>query len=356
MPRHRPSSTAERRSVALNANAGLRRSAIVPCSALEEDLSTVCGVPIVNRQGRRASDSVPMCPAHREQYRQSYGLYTDAKNRAQKIIDGCWMIPSLEEIDMMTDISCIEERQKWVGCYIEALRDERKGRKVHSIRFFNHQMDDGHMERYENVKSEIKRAEILLSCLGERKLLIEQSHVRRAMANARFNRQGIPLPQQGEDEPTRYIAANPPRIPAKGPSQNAPPRTNLNATKEQSSGYRAGAYMPPRSNHPEQEAHGSPAVVLRKRTPLAAGVNVAAPAPSSNRVDTTKRDVPQPPIKGVAPPVPHARPVACHCSICNRSANAPTAFRDTVENPSSSHSPEDGKVPFADEPEAPGFF
>ncbi|KAH6918084.1 hypothetical protein BKA70DRAFT_1554231 [Coprinopsis sp. MPI-PUGE-AT-0042] len=254
MPRHGPSSAAERRSGARrNTNVETHKYAMVRCSAYGEDLLTLCEELV---KGGRQGSGMPQCPTHQRHYQESCRAYSDAKDRARQRRG---MIPSLEDIYGMTDASFVEEKQQCVKMYLEALREEREGRKLHANRFFNSQMDEGHMKRYENVKREIKRAEVLASALGTRKRFIMQSHVyarSRATAQTRPHYHDLPLPRQANNERQRYYSAeNHPRNSANGYSQHAHPTTTPSATRNQSSGYHTS--VPPRKEVPPTAFHRS---------------------------------------------------------------------------------------------------
>ncbi|KAH6918081.1 hypothetical protein BKA70DRAFT_7937 [Coprinopsis sp. MPI-PUGE-AT-0042] len=228
----------ERRCLSLNDNAvrthgshtiHLDSPSVVQCSAREEDLTTPCWELAQITEQDKQADSGHRCPAHQEQYRQSYGRYRAAK---EKVKERRGMMPTMVEIAGMTDPFVVVEKQKGVELYLDALEDERAGRKLHSIRFFNSQMDEGHTERYGNVEREIRRAkELLVHLVGQNQSLGFPMRRNVTVQHTTHSPHAAPLTQEVVGE--SYPRTNDPVNLTNCGSRDALSTINLNATRRQ---------------------------------------------------------------------------------------------------------------------------
>lgn len=97
------------------------------CLTLEEDEMTRCGQPL--------AEGHPRCKVHHDQYVTMYKKYKDAAKVVDQIKHG-QELPKTEQINRYTDRHTPLDKARWVRKYLEAIREERTGRDLHSRRFF----------------------------------------------------------------------------------------------------------------------------------------------------------------------------------------------------------------------------
>jgi hypothetical protein len=105
-------------------------TAIVQCRTLEEDEATYCGKP--------ATEGYPCperCKVHQQQYRTMYRKYKEAAKHVDEVKQS-GSIPSTHEIELYDELEVVLTKINFVRKYIEAVRVERTGRRIHSSRFF----------------------------------------------------------------------------------------------------------------------------------------------------------------------------------------------------------------------------
>ena len=101
-------------------------SDLAKCLTMEEDEMTRCGRPSVTK-GR--------CKVHHGQYVTMYIKYKDASKVVDEIRQG-QQLPTVEQISRYVDWHVPLDKARWVRKYLEAIREERTGRDLHSRRFF----------------------------------------------------------------------------------------------------------------------------------------------------------------------------------------------------------------------------
>jgi hypothetical protein len=92
----------------------------------------------MTRCGERATSGRPgerRCKVHHSQYVAMYKKYKAAGEKVDTIKQS-GQFPSANEIKAMKDRSEVIQKLKWLTSYVEAIRIERYGRKIHSNRFF----------------------------------------------------------------------------------------------------------------------------------------------------------------------------------------------------------------------------
>ncbi|KAH6918078.1 hypothetical protein BKA70DRAFT_7862 [Coprinopsis sp. MPI-PUGE-AT-0042] len=134
-----------------------------PCYTLLEDEMTRCGeVATVGRHDERR------CKMHHSQYITMYKKYKSAGEKVDSI-KNAGHFPNLTEIRKMKDRSEVIQKLKWLASYVEAIRIERYGRKIHSGRFFL-KADAGHKTRINILAKEMEKANQLRKELAKQAL------------------------------------------------------------------------------------------------------------------------------------------------------------------------------------------
>lgn len=91
---------------------------------------TRCGEPAtVGKYGERR------CRTHHSQYLIMYKKYKAAGEKVDSIRSS-GQFPSVTDIKAMKDRSEVVQKLRWLASYVEAIRVERYGRKIHADRFF----------------------------------------------------------------------------------------------------------------------------------------------------------------------------------------------------------------------------
>ncbi len=97
------------------------------CLTLKEDEMTRCGQPL--------TEGYPRCKVHHDQYVTMYKKYKDASKVVDEIKQG-QELPTTQQINRYSDWHTPLDKARWVRKYLEAIREERTGRDLHSRRFF----------------------------------------------------------------------------------------------------------------------------------------------------------------------------------------------------------------------------
>lgn len=98
---------------------------------LDEDEMTRCdevpthGYPVLNR-----------CKVHHGQYVTMYKRYKEASKIVDEMLSRNSGIPTQAQIKAYTDVHVALEKARWMRRYVEAIRVEKRGREIHSRRFF----------------------------------------------------------------------------------------------------------------------------------------------------------------------------------------------------------------------------
>ncbi|KAI9458077.1 hypothetical protein HD554DRAFT_1756007 [Boletus coccyginus] len=140
---------------------GTSRPSLPQCLTLLEDETTRCCQPAT--EGHPKPER---CRKHHAQYRALYKKYKDA-SRVVDDVKGGIELPTREEIGRYTDWHAVLEKVDWMCDYLEAVRVEKAGREIHSMRFFL-EVDDGHRHRVELLDRKLVRAEDVLDALQSR--------------------------------------------------------------------------------------------------------------------------------------------------------------------------------------------
>ena len=98
------------------------------CQTLEEDEMTRCDQPAT--QGYLKNER---CKKHQAQYRTMYMKYKDAAKIVDELKND---IPDQSQIDQYKDFSSPLKKARMIRKYVEAIRVERTGRRIHQSRFF----------------------------------------------------------------------------------------------------------------------------------------------------------------------------------------------------------------------------
>jgi len=111
-------------------NPSTLETAITQCRTLEEDEATHCGKP--------ATEGYPClerCKIHQRQYRTMYCKYKEAAKHVDEVKQS-GSIPTTHEIELYGKLEVVLKKINFVRKYIEAVRVERTGRRIHGTRFF----------------------------------------------------------------------------------------------------------------------------------------------------------------------------------------------------------------------------
>lgn len=111
-------------------NPSTPETAIAQCRTLEEDQATPCGKP--------ATEGYPCperCKVHQKQYRTMYFKYKEAANHVDEVKQS-GSISTTHEIGLYNKLEVVLKKINFVRKYIEAVRVERTGRRIHGSRFF----------------------------------------------------------------------------------------------------------------------------------------------------------------------------------------------------------------------------
>jgi len=111
-------------------NPSTPETAITQCRTLEEDEATHCGKP--------ATEGYPCperCKIHQQQYRTMYCKYKEAAKHVDEVKQS-GSIPTTHEIELYGKLEVVLKKINFVRKYIEAVRVERTGRRIHGTRFF----------------------------------------------------------------------------------------------------------------------------------------------------------------------------------------------------------------------------
>lgn len=106
----------------------MQTQSLSQCQTLEEDEMTRCNLP--------ATDGFPKkerCKKHQAQYRKMYKKYKDASKIVDELKND---IPDQAQIDQYNDVSSLLKKARMIRKYVEAIRVERTGRRLHQTRFF----------------------------------------------------------------------------------------------------------------------------------------------------------------------------------------------------------------------------
>ena len=103
-------------------------TAIAQCRTLEEDEATYCGKPATEGYPER-------CKVHQQQYRTVYCKYKEAAKLVDEVKQS-GTIPTAHEIELNDELEVVLKKIKFMRTYIEAVRVERTGRRIHGSRFF----------------------------------------------------------------------------------------------------------------------------------------------------------------------------------------------------------------------------
>jgi hypothetical protein len=99
------------------------------CLALDEDEETRCMQPPTHGTPRER------CQTHYGQYCTMTKRYKDASKIVDDMRKGS-NIPTKAEISSYTDFHSAMQKARWMRQYVEAIRVEKTGRKIHHQRFF----------------------------------------------------------------------------------------------------------------------------------------------------------------------------------------------------------------------------
>lgn len=166
----------------------------IQCYTLLEDEMTRCGEPATSgRPGERR------CKVHHAQYITMCKKYKAASHTVDEIKNS-GQFPSSSEILAMKDRSEVLRKLKWLDSYVEAIRVERYGRKIHSGRFFL-KMDTGHKTRINILAKEMERANDLRKKLGRQAFALETE------PESNLNGPRAAKGQSNSDAGTEYLEA-----------------------------------------------------------------------------------------------------------------------------------------------------
>ncbi|KAK7036700.1 hypothetical protein VNI00_011365 [Paramarasmius palmivorus] len=136
------------------------------CRTLQSDEITRCtklathGKPYPNR-----------CQHHHEQYCALTKAYKEASDIVNEILGPNDALPTRSEISQYNDYDATMEKARWVRQYVEAIREEIVGRKLHHRRFFlknTLSVDSGHRLRLLNLEKQQRRTANLLDAIERR--------------------------------------------------------------------------------------------------------------------------------------------------------------------------------------------